>query len=434
MELLVLLLLILLNGAFAMSEMAVVSSRKPRLQQWADEQRPGAAAALALANQPSIFLSTIQVGITLIGITSGAFGEATLAAGLAAWLAQWPWVGAYAQGLSIALVVAGITIASLIIGELVPKRIALLNPEAIASVIARPMQLLALAAHPIVRALSWVTEGVLALLRLRAKEPPPVTEEEIKVLMEQGAEAGVFAEHEQKLVSRVFRFDHVKVGSILTPRIEITYLDLNDPPEVNMRRITKHSHSRFPVIRGRLDRVEGVVFARNLLADALAGKPFQPARHMTKPLFVPSNISAMELIERFRKQRQTLAIALSEHGTVDGVVTVHDVLEALVGDIASLEEKDLDMVRREDASWLIDGSVSIERLRSTLGIEQPLPGEDNDSYHTAGGFVMERLGRVPALGDSFEWHGWRWEVVDMDFRRVDKVLATPLHSGSEPRQ
>jgi putative hemolysin len=434
LELLILLVLILLNGLFAMSEMAVVASRKTRLQQWADEHRPGATAALALANQPSIFLSTIQVGITLIGITSGAFGEATLAAGLAQWLSGWSWLSEYAQGLSVALVVAGITIASLIIGELVPKRVALLNPEGIASVVARPMQILSLIAHPIVRALSWVTEGMLRLLRLRATAPPPVTEEEIKVLMEQGAEAGVFAEHEQRLVSRVFRFNDVKVGAIMTPRMDIVFLDVEAPREANMQRVAEHGHSRYPVIRGALDRIEGVVFARSLLADALAGKPFEPARQMTKPLFVPTGISAMELVEQFKRHRQTLAIAVNEHGTVDGLVTVNDVMEALVGDIAFLEEEqDRDILRRDDGSWLIDGSVSIERLKSVLDIEEDLPGEDNGAYHTAGGFVMEQLGRVPMVGDSFEWLDWRWEVVDMDFRRVDRLLAAPLQRHAAQR-
>jgi putative hemolysin len=430
-EILILLVLILLNGVFAMSEMAVVSSRKTRLQQWADDKRPGAASALALANQPSIFLSTIQVGITLIGITSGAFGEAALASDLAEWLSQWPSLQQYADGLSVSLVVAGITVASLIVGELVPKRVALRNPEGIASVIARPMQILSVLAHPVVRALSWVTEGVLVLFRLGGTPRAPVTEEEIKVLMEQGAQAGVFAEHEQVLVSRVFRFDHIKVGAIMTPWIDVAYLDLEDPREVTVRRITEHAHSRFPVVRGGLDRIEGVVLARTLLSDALAGKPLELARHMVKPLFVPAGISAMELVEHFRKQRQTLAIAVNEHGAVDGVVTVNDVMEALVGDIAVMEEEqDRDIVRREDGSWLIDGGVTIERLKFTLDIDDALPGEQEGAYHTVGGFVMEQLDRVPAVGDKFQWLDWRWEVMDMDYRRVDKVLATRVRQGA----
>lgn len=425
MELLILLVLILVNGVFAMSEMAVVSSRKTRLQQWADDRRPGAASALALANQPSIFLSTVQVGITLIGITSGAFGEAALASDLAGWLSQWTWLQQYAESLSVSLVVAGITVASLIIGELVPKRVALLNPEGIASAIARPMQLLSLLTHPVVRALSWVTEGVLSLLRLGGTPLAPVTEEEINVLMEQGARAGVFEEHEQVLVSRVFRFDHIKVGAIMTPRIDLVYLDLEDPREVTVRRIAEHAHSRFPVVRGGLERIEGLVLARSLLGDALAGKPLELSPHMLKPLFVPAGISAMELVEQFKKHRQTLAMVVNEHGAVDGVVTVNDVVEALVGDIAVVEEEqDRDIVRRNDGSWLVDGAVTIERLKAMLDIEEALPREEAGTYHTVGGFVMEQLGRVPTVGDNFEWLDWRWEVVDMDYRRVDKVLVT----------
>jgi putative hemolysin len=426
-ELVILSCLIVMNGVFAMSEMAVVSSRKARLQQLADDARPGAAAALGLANEPSTFLSTIQVGITLIGITSGAFGEAALSAGVSQWLSQWPWLAPHAHVLSTALVVGGITVASLIVGELVPKRLALLNPEVIASLIARPMQLLSKLAYPVVRALSLATDAVLKLLRVGDFKQPPVTEEEIKVLMEQGEEAGIFEQHERKLVSRVFRFDHVRVGGIMTPRIEMICLDQEAPWEVNARRIVEHGHSRFPVVKGGPDHVEGIVLARDLLADALAGRPMDVARHMARPLFVPTRLSAMELVELFRKHRQTAAIAIDEHGAVDGFVTVNDVMEALVGDIATAEEEDAhDLVRRADGSWLIDGSVTIERLKGTLEIDEPLPGEEEDAYHTVGGFMMEQLGRVPTTGDGFDCLGWRWEVVDMDERRVDKVLAAPL--------
>lgn len=432
MELTILLVLILLNGLFAMSEMAVVSSRKPRLQQWVDERRSGASAALALANQPSVFLSTIQVGITLIGITSGAFGEAALADDLEKWISQWPWLREHADVLSVSLVVAGITLASLLVGELIPKRVALLNPEGVASFIARPMQVLSMLALPVVRALSWTTEAVLRLLRVRASDAPLVTEEEIQVMMEQGAEAGVFTGHERQLVSRVFRFDRVTAGAIMTPRIDVAYLDLEDPVEVTVRRITSLPHTRFPVVRGGLERIEGVVAARSLLADALAGRPLDLKRHMSRPLFVPAGISAMALVEEFRKRRQTFAILVDEHGAVDGIVTLNDVMEALAGDIAAMEEEgDSDIVRRDDGSWLIDGAVTVDRLRDALAIEAPFPGEAEGRYHTAAGYVMEQLGRVPAAGDRFEWDGWRWEVVDMDYRRVDKVLATRIVSAAE---
>ena len=427
MELMILLVLILLNGFFALSEMAVVSSRKARLQQLADDHRAGASAALMLANEPSSFLSTIQVGITLIGITSGAFGEAALSGDLSTWLSRWPTLDPYSDTLAVVLVVAGITLASLIVGELVPKRLALLNPEALASFVAKPMQILSRLAYPVVWLLSLVTDGVLKVLGLGGFAQPPVSEEEIKVLMEQGAEAGIFEEHEEKLVSRVFRLDQIKAGGIMTPRVDIVCLDLDESREENARRIVAHGHSRFPVVKGSLERVEGIALARDLLAHALAGKPLDPAAQIGPALFVPTRMSVMELMELFRKHRQTIAITINEHGAVAGLVTLNDVMEALVGDIATAdEEAEPDLLMRDDGSWLADGSMTIERLKSVLELDEQLPGEEEGAYNTVGGFFMERLGRVPVAGDGFDCAGWRWEVVDMDLRRVDKALLTPL--------
>lgn len=427
MEILILVFLIVLNGLFAMSEMAVVSSRKARLQQLADEDRPGAKVALALANEPTAFLSTIQVGITVIGITSGAFGEKTLAAGFAQWLSGWSPIAPYAETAAIIVVVACITLASLIIGELIPKRVALLNPEGIASIVAQPMRALAKIAHPIVRFLTSVTEGVLGLFGVRGTAHAPVSEEEIKVLMEQGAEAGVFEAHEQALVTRVFRLDNLKVTGIMTPRTEIDYLDLEEAHAEIVRRISESSHSRFLVARGGLDQLVGVVQTKALFDDAVAGRPIDIGKHCTKPLYVPDSLTVMQLVEEFRKHRQTLAVVLSEYGILQGVVTLNDVMEALVGDIATVEDvKDLDVVRRADGSWLLDGSVTIERFKDTLEIVDPLPEEEESVYNTVGGFAMMRLGRIPQVADSFEWNGLRFEIVDMDRHRVDKLLVTPL--------
>jgi putative hemolysin len=429
MELVILLALIVMNGVFAMSEMAVVSSRKARLQQWADEGRPGAKVALALANEPSTFLSTIQVGITVIGITSGAFGEATLAAGLSAWLSQWPLLDPYSDTLALTLVVAGITVASLIVGELVPKRLALRNPEAVASVIAPPMRLLARIAHPVVRALSAATEGVLRLLGMRGAADSPVTEEEINVLMEQGAEAGVFQAHERMLVSRVFRLDELRVTGIMTPRSDIVYLDLEDPLSANIRRIAESSHSRLPVVRGGFERTEGVVLAKTLLADALSGTPVDLAARVQKPLFLPSSLTVMEVVEQFKRYRQTMAFVVNEYGEVQGLVTLNDVMEALVGDIATADEDgDRDVVQREDGSWLVDGGVTVERFRDILDVDGPLPGEDEGNYQTLGGFAMAQLGRVPLTGDKFRWDDLSFEIVDMDRNRVDKVIVARMTS------
>lgn len=425
MELLILFLLVLLNGVFAMSEMAVVSSRKARLQQWADDGRAGAHTALALANSPSHFLSTIQVGITVIGVTSGAFGEAALAQDVSAWLSQWPLLDPYSGGLAVAIVVIGITLASLIIGELVPKRLALFNPEGIASIVARPMQLLSALAYPVVRALSFVTDAILKLFGQRESGEPPVTEDEIQVLMEQGAEAGVFEAHEQALVKRVFRIDELRVTGVMTPRNEIVFIDLEDDVRTNIGRITGSNHSRFPVVRGGIEHVEGFVKAKAFLEDAVAGRPLDFHAKLVQPLFVPRTLTVMEVVEAFKKHRQTMALVIDEYGDLQGLVTLNDVMEALVGDIATADEGDAerDVVEREDGSWLIEGGVSIERFKDVADIEAELPEEDTGAYHTLGGFAMMRLGRIPSAGDCFEWGGFAFEIVDMDRNRVDKLLV-----------
>jgi putative hemolysin len=424
MDLLILFSLIVLNGIFAGSEMALVSSRKARLQQLADEGGAGAATALALANEPTHFLSTVQVGITLIGVTSGAFGAATISGGLARWLAQWPQLVPYADDLALVIVVGFVTLVSLIAGELVPKRLALLNPEAVASAIARPMTWLSVLAYPLVRFLSALTDGVLGLLGVRKVEGSPVSEEEIKVLMEQGTEAGVFQEHEQMLVSRVFRLDSLKVTGIMTPRTDIVYLDLGEPLESNLRRIADSGHSRLPVVRGALEHVQGIAQAKTLLEDFAAGRPIDLARGLVKPLYVPETLSAMQAVEAFRKHRQTAALVVDEHGNLQGMVTLNDVMEALVGDIATVEdERELDIVQREDGSWLVDGGMTVERFKDALRIEERFPEEELGTYHTLSGFAMLQLARVPTVGDKFACNQIEFEIVDMDRHRVDKLLV-----------
>ena len=427
MELLLLLLLILVNGLFAMSEMAVVSSRKARLQQWVDEGRPGALSALVLANDPSRFLATIQVGITVIGITSGAFGEASFARGLAAWLSGWPALAVHAEGLALAIVVCAIAFVSLIAGELVPKRLALVNPEWIAGLVAPPMNALARIAFPLVRMLSATTDAVLKALGLGGRSAPPVGEEEIKVLMEQGAKAGVFEKHEPLIVSRLFRLSELRVTGVMTPWPDIVYVDLEQPLAWNVERISASGHSRFPVVRGDTRKVEGLVLTKTMLADAVLGKQVDIAGAMARPLFVPESLTAMEVVELFRKHRQTAGLVVNEYGELQGLVTLNDVMKALVGDIATVEEAgERDVVRREEGSWLIDGSVTVQRFKEAVDIRADLPEEELGTYHTLGGFTMMQLARVPRVGDSFNWQGHRFEVVDMDGNRVDKVLVTRL--------
>jgi putative hemolysin len=427
MELLILAFFIVLNGVFAMSEMAVVSARKARLQQWTDEGRAGAAAALELANNPANFLSTIQVGITTIGILSGAFGEATIAKALEAWLRAWPALVPYAEEVALVIVVAGITIASLIVGELIPKRLALLSPEAIASAIAKPMRVLARLTHPLVSTLSAITEGALRLVGIRGTGGAPVSEEEINVLMAQGAKAGIFEAHEQALVERVFRLDELRVTGVMTPRADVVSLDLDAPLEVNLRRIVESGYSRFPAIRGGVDRVEGVLQTKTLFEDAVSGRPIDLAARLAKPLYLPDTLTVMQVVESFKKHRQTMALVVNEFGELQGVVTLNDVMEALVGDIATVEDAaELDVVRRDDGSWLVDGSVTVERFKDVVGLDVPLPEERSGGYYTLGGFAMLQLGRVPNVGDRFDWGGLRFEIVDMDRNRVDKLIVAPL--------
>ena len=427
MELLVLLLLFLINGFFSMSEMAVVSSRKARLQQLYDEGHAAAGAALELANNPSHFLSAIQVGITVIGITSGAFGEAMLSVRVSAWLSQWPLIAPHASVIAVTFVIVGITIGSLIIGELVPKRLALLNPEAVASFAAKPMKYVAIAAYPLVRFLSFATDAILRLLGRRAVGSPPVSEEEIRVLMEQGTEAGVFEEHEHQLVSRVFRMDDLRTAAIMTPRNDIVYLDMEEPRERILARIAEAPHSLFPVTRGDLEHIEGIVAAKELLVDLVNQEPFDLNARLKKPLYIPETLTVTEVLRGFKQYRQTMALIVNEYGDFQGLVTLHDVLEALVGDIGPAdEEEEPDVVRREDGSFLVDGAVSIERFRHALGIEGELPEEDTGSYNTLAGFVMLQLGRVPLVADHFEWGGLRFEVVDMDKNRVDRLLVARI--------
>jgi len=426
MEFLFLLLLILMNGLFAMSEIAVVSSRKTRLQQWADEGKAGAGAALELAVSPGHFLSAVQVGITLIGILSGAFGEATIAAGISGRIARVPALAPHAETIALAVVVMGITFLSLILGELVPKRFALRNPEGIAVTIARPMRLLAKAAHPLVWFLSITTESVLKLLGSAPASTPPVTEEEIKVMMEQGTEAGVFEQEEQQLITNVFRLDRQKIGAIMTPRMDVVYLDVDDSSDDIQRKILDSAHSVMPGCRGGIINLLGIVHAKDLLRRSLSREPLDLLSLLKTPLFIPETATAMKLLEMFKKSGRHVAFVLDEYGDVQGLVTINDVLESIVGDIPVEGEPAVAFaVRREDGSWLLDGMLPMEKFRE-LFPEAELPEEESGAYHTLSGFILIRLGRIPAVADHFSWRGWRFEVMDMDGNRIDKVLASPV--------
>lgn len=427
MELVLLLFLFVLNGFFSMSEMAVVSARKARLLELQDAGHAGSRAALELANQPGHFLSTIQVGITVIGITSGVLGEAALSARVAQWLAGWPALAPTADTIATTLVIAGITVGSLIIGELVPKRLALANPETFASAIARPMQWLSALVYPLVGALSMVTDGILRLLGAGVASSPPVSEREIRALMEQGAAAGVFEEHENQLVSRVFRMDELRATAVMTPRTDIVCLDLNESRERILATIADTPHTKFPVVRGGLDHIEGIIDIKRVLVDLVHGRPLDLESRLEKPLYVPETLTVTEVLRACERDRQTMALIVNEYGELEGLTTLNDVMHAFVGDIGTvLVDGDTEIVMRADGSWLIDGGIGIDRLKQALQIEEALPREDTGVYHTLAGFVIMQLQRVPQTGDRFDWGGLRFEVVDMDRNRVDKLLVARL--------
>jgi len=426
LEILFIVVLILINGLFAMSEMAVVSSRKARLQQRANEGDDNARAALELANAPNDLLSTIQVGITLIGILAGAFGGATIAEELALVLHQFPLLTPYADAIALGVVVLVITFFSIIIGELVPKRLALNNPERIAGFVAKPMRMLAIMATPVVRLLGFSTDLVLGILRMRVSTEPPVTEEEIKVLMEQGTRAGMFEAAEQDMIERVFSLGERRINTIMTPRTQVAWLDFDDPLHETLLKMTASAHSRFPVGQGTLENFLGIVHVKDLMLNSLAGNPMDLKSALHHPLFVPESMHILKVLELFKKSGMHIGMVVDEYGDIQGLITLNDVLEAIVGGMPSIAESEEPLaVQRSDGSWLVDGMMPVDEFRELMDIVGKLPGEESRHYHTLGGFVMTYLGRVPATADRFEWEGIHFEVMDMDGNRVDKILVTP---------
>jgi putative hemolysin len=431
MEIGIILLLIVLNGALSLAEIAIVSSRKPRLQRMAEEGHSGARAALELANAPNDLLATVQLGITLVGVLAGAFGGATLSDGLAVVIARLPALAPYAKGLAMGAVVLTITYLSIVVGELVPKRLALNRPEPIAASVAGAMTKLSRFASPVVKMLSWSTDTILRMLGSRPSSEPAVTDEEISLMIAQGAQAGVFLPAEAEIVQSVFHLADERVSSIMTPRTEIHWLDLQDTSDEIRRRLADSPRSRFPVGDGNLDRVVGIVHTRDLLSPALSGDSLDLRGVMRRPLFVPETMPALKLLERFKQSGADVAVVVDEYGGMQGIVTLTDVLEAIVGTVASPDqEPEPTAVHREDGSWLVDGLLPIRRFEELLGID--VPAADNDgAFHTVGGLMMTRLGRVPVEGDHFNLAGLRFEVMDMDENRVDKVLVGPPVSPTQ---
>ena len=428
-EVIFIVLLLLANGVFAMSELAIVSARKPRLRQMCNNGDTKACAALELATSPDRFLSTIQIGITLVGILAGAFGGATIAEHLGDQISRVPALAPYGEALGVAIIVVTITYFSLIIGELVPKRFALNHPERIAKLVARPMNVLSRAMSPIVYLLSVSTSAVLTLLRMKAPTEPPVTEDEIKVLIEQGTQAGVFEKTEQEIVKRVFKLADRSVGTLMTPRPDIVWLRAKASREEIRKKVVENHYSRFPISDESLDQVLGVVKAKDMLAPCLSDEEMNLYSVMKTPLFVPESRSALEVLELFKTSATHLALVVNEYGSIEGLVTTNDILEAIVGDIAPANPQfETQATQREDGSWLVDGTLPIDEFKEVFTVPS-LPGEGRRNYQTLAGFILYYLGRVPRAADHFQWNGLRFEIMDMDGKRIDKVLVRQVLDG-----
>ncbi|MGH8625086.1 MAG: hemolysin family protein [Gammaproteobacteria bacterium] len=423
-EVLVILLLVLLNGVFAMSELAIVSSRKARLKVLADEGNRGAASALDLAENPGRFLSTVQIGITLVGILAGTFGGATITEDLAAYFDRFPELVPLGEPMAIGIVVIGITYLSLVIGELVPKQLALKNPERVASTVARPMTFLAKVTAPIAYFLELSSRLVLRLLGAHRTPEQTVTDEEVKAVVTEGVTTGAIKPEEKEMISGVMRLADWHVQAIMTPRQDVMWLDLDEGNEAIGRRLQVSHFSRLPVARDSLDRVLGIVQAKDLLNRAIAGQSLDIESALCQPVIVHRYTLALQLLEMFRESPIHMALVLDTSGTFEGIVTAADFLKAIVGGLAETGgEDEPEAFQREDGSWLIDGDLHIDVLKDRLGLRR-MP--DERDFHTVAGLVLWRLERMPAVGDHIEFDRFRFEVVDMDGPKIDKVLAVAL--------
>ena len=431
MDVALLAFLILLNGLFAMSEMALTASRKARLQVMIEAGEPGALAAMTLHDNPTKFLSTVQIGITSIGILNGIVGEAAFAVPLATWLQHVLDVSEGAAALTATgLVVVIITVLTIIFGELVPKRIGQLYPETVSRMVATPMQWLSTATRPLVALLTVSTVAVLRLFGIRGGPQRSVTEEEIAASLEEGRDAGVIEEQEHQMVRNVFRLDDRQIGSMMMPRTEITWLDVNAPLADTLALMAANQHTRYPVCRGGLSEVLGVVSAQSLLPAVARGETPNLADVLTEPLFVPETLSGMELLEHFRVSNAELVFVVDEYGEVQGVITSRDLLEAITGEFSAPADDNAWAVARADGSWLLDGLIPAPELKDRLGLKE-LPEEQRGRYNTLAGMIMLLLGRLPRTADRVDWNGWRFEVVDMDGKRVDKVLVAPITDSGD---
>lgn len=425
MEIFILFALIVLNGVFAMSEIALVTARKARLQRLVDEGDSSAIAAIKLGEDPTRFLSTIQIGITSIGVLNGIVGEAALAPPLAQWLVTWGVDDPYASYGATGLVVVLITYFSIVLGELVPKRLGQSNPEAVARLVAKPINFLAMATQPFVRLLSGSTKGLLRLMGVRETSGSSVTEAEIHAVLAEGTSAGVIESHEHTMVRNVFLLDDRQLSSLMVPRGDVVVLDIHQPFEDNLKMIDSADHARFPVVNGSLDDILGIINARQLLSQVAHGETPDLQLKLQAPLYVPETLTGMELLDNFRSSDVHMAFVIDEYGQVQGIVTLKDLIEAITGEFQPRNPATSWAVQREDGSWLLDGHIPVPELKDRLQLDS-VPEEERGRYHTLSGMMMLLTGRLPKVADTIEWQGWKFEIVDMDGKTIDKVLATNL--------
>lgn len=422
-EITLIILLIAFNALFAMAEFAIISSKSTRLKKLIEEGNSGAEAALKLSEDSTKFLSTIQIGITLIGILTGAIGGLAASGPLALYLAQFPQIAPYSSGIAVLISVAIITYFMLIFGELIPKKIALNNTEKIAAGIARPMQFFALIATPFTFIISASTDIILRIFGLDREKNKAITEEEIIDLIEEGTDNGAIEKSEQEMVENIFDLDDLRLGSLMIPRPDIIAINIDDSKEEIRKVITENPRSIFPVYRGNLDNLLGIIQVKDLWTHSCDLTLDSISGILKKPIFVPSSLTASELLEEFKRNKGHFALVSDEYGGIAGLVTLHDILEAIVGDIHCDDEpEDVQAVQREDGSWLIDGNMLIGDFKEHFGIDG-MPQENQGQYHTIAGFIMMQLQKIPKEGDSFNWNGYRFEVTNMDVHRIDKVLV-----------
>ena len=430
MEIFILIALILLNGTFAMSEIALVTARRSRLARLAADGDASSVVAMRLGEEPTRFLSTIQIGITAIGILNGIVGEAALAAPFAVWLQSLGIDQQSSEAGATTLVVVVITYVSIVIGELVPKRMAQFNSEGIARLVARPIQFLTMLSRPFVLLLTISTNAILRLIGKRDLGGSNVTEEDIHAMLVEGSESGVIEKHEHEMVRNVFRLDDRQIGSLMIPRGDIVFLDINRPLEENLKRVSESNHSRFPVCRGGLHDIVGVITAKQLFTQLHQTGKTDLTAQLQPSVYVPESLTGMELLEQLRTSATPMVFVIDEYGEIQGLVTLQDVLEAVTGEFKSRNIEDAWAVQRADGSWLLDGMIPIPELKDRLGL-QAAPEEEKGRYHTLSGMMMWLLGHLPHTGDFAQWEKWQLEVVDLDGKRVDKVLASRL---PEPTQ